>query len=269
MINQNEKKEEIFAWLRGNVKDYAAGVALVGKYGSRSSERVYACSKPEYKLGSLISYLRHLAGLQPNEEVPASKASPRPAASAPQNRPATSASEAQQLPRAIVRAKAKLHDVWLRMNECHERLIALGTDNSDDTKAKRVAIMEERSPWIEAYNQLYEMKETYFALPPEDAVVPAGLVDLLDRLDGKTTIKEDKADYSALSDVELLKKIKAVRQAITRKQNKLRYQQDVPTADRTPNPMPDSPKRTRLEAEIAIHQKAFATLTNIKEQRGL
>lgn len=269
MINQSSKKEEIFTWLRENVKDYAAGVALVGKYGSRASERVYACSKPEYKLGSLISYLRHLAGLQPNEPVPSLKASPRTAASAQQNAAPSSSSEAAQLPRAIVRAKAKLHDVWLRMNELQERLLALGTDNSDDTKAKRVAIMEERAPWVDAYNQLYEMKETFFAMPPAEAVVPAGLVELLDRLDGKTKVKEDRTDYSSLSDVELLRKIHAVRQTITRKQNKLRYQQDVPTPDRTPNPMPDSPKRTKLVNEIAIHQKTFATLLKIKEQRGL
>ena len=111
--------------------------------------------------------------------------------------------------------------------------------------------MNDRQPFIEAFEQLFLLKEEYFAYPEDQRQLPPDLIPLLDRLDGKpaTPPKQDPSPISSLSPLQLYKKRHAVLMAITRRNNKLRF--SPPTPAEHLNPLPDSPKRKAIESEIA------------------
>ena len=135
--------------------------------------------------------------------------------------------------------------------------------------------MADRAPFIEAFEKLYLLKEEYFAYPEDQRQLPPDLIPLLDRLDGKPTppipsinsIKSIKStpDLSTLSPLELYKKRHALLMAITRRNNKLRFSQDIPAEQL--NPMPDSPKRKAIESEIATLQQQLSEIDSLLQKK--
>lgn len=133
--------------------------------------------------------------------------------------------------------------------------------------------MADRAPFIEAFEQLYLLKEEFFAYPEGSRQLPPDLIPLLDRLDGRATgsqpaksIKsipsiKSTPDFSSLSPLELYKKRHALLMAITRRNNKLRFSQPTPAEQL--NPMPDSPKRKAIESEIATLQQQLQEIDNL------
>jgi len=128
--------------------------------------------------------------------------------------------------------------------------------------------MADRAPFIEAFQQLYLLKEEFFAYPEDQRQLPPDLIPLLDRLDGKPTKASDKSipsnsnpDLSTLFPLELYKKRHALLMAITRRNNKLRFSQPTPAEHL--NPMPDSPKRKAIESEIATLQQQLQEIDNL------
>ncbi len=254
-----DKNKDISDWLNASVKDYQRGVDLIERYGSRAAARTYRHASPDYMLPKVEAYLRRLANLyNPSiQSIPS-------IASAP-SKPAS-------IPAPIRRAKDKLHDLWLRLVDFHKRLLALGFDNTDEKKKARVALMTDRAPFVEAFEQLYLLKEEFFAYPEDQRQLPPDLIPLLDRLDGKPTMATDKPipsiksikstpDFSSLSPLELYKKRHALLMAITRRNNKLRFSQPTPAEQL--NPMPDSPKRKAIESEIATLQQQLQEIDSL------
>lgn len=249
------KTQEISAWLNASDKDYQRGVDLIERYGSRAAARTYRHASPDYMLPKVEAYLRRLANLY-------STATPAI--------PATKSTTA--IPAPIRRAKDHLHSLWLRLVDFHKRLLALGFDNTEEKKKERLALMADRAPFIEAFQQLYLLKEEFFAYPEDQRQVPPDLIPLLDRLDGKPTKASDKSipsiksikptpDLSTLSPLELYKKRHALLMAITRRNNKLRFSQPTPAEQL--NPMPDSPKRKAIESEIATLQQQLQEIDSL------
>ncbi len=138
--------------------------------------------------------------------------------------------------------------------------------------------MADRAPFIEAFQQLYLLKEEFFAYPEDQRQLPPDLIPLLDRLDGKPipaspsinsipSIKSIKStpDFSSLTPLELYKKRHALLMAITRRNNKLRFSQ--PTPAKQLNPMPDSPKRKAIESEIATLQQQLSEIDSLLQKK--
>ena len=137
--------------------------------------------------------------------------------------------------------------------------------------------MADRAPFVEAFEQLYLLKEEFFAYPEDQRQLPPDLIPLLDRLDGKPT-KNDTGSrplssartpglnsqfsiLNSLTPLELYKKRHALLMAITRRNNKLRFSQPTPAEQL--NPMPDSPKRKAIESEIATLQQQLQEIDNL------
>ena len=253
-----EKTKKILAWLNQDDKDYSQGVELLQLATSPATANRFRRGNPSLLLPHLVAFLRRIAG-----ETGGSPVAPvKPITPAP----------IQSTPDAIRRAKDKLHDLWLRLVDFHKRLLALGFDNTDEKKKARVALMADRAPFVEAFEQLYLLKEEFFAYPEDQRQLPPDLIPLLDRLDGKPTMATDKPipsiksikstpDFSSLSPLELYKKRHALLMAITRRNNKLRFSQPTPAEQL--NPMPDSPKRKAIESEIATLQQQLQEIDNL------
>ena len=253
-----EKTKKILAWLNQDDKDYSQGVELLQLATSPATANRFRRGNPSLLLPHLVAFLRRIAG-----ETGGSPVAPvKPITPAP----------IQSTPDAIRRAKDKLHDLWLRLVDFHQRLLDLGFDNSDEKKKARVALMADRAPFIDAFEQLYLLKEEYFAYPEGSRQLPPDLIPLLDRLDGKPTSETDSqpaksstsnlnSQFSNLTPLELYKKRHAILMAIKRRNNKLRFSQPTPAEHL--NPMPDSPKRKAIESEIANLQQQLAAIDHL------
>ena len=136
--------------------------------------------------------------------------------------------------------------------------------------------MADRAPFVEAFEQLYLLKEEFFAYPEDQRQLPPDLIPLLDRLDGRATgskpvNKRDagsqpmKTNFSSLTPLELYKKRHAVLMAIKRRNNKLRFSQPTPAEQL--NPMPDSPKRKAIESEIATLQQQLSEIDSLLQKK--
>ena len=253
-----EKTKKILAWLNQDDKDYSQGVELLQLATSPATANRFRRGNPSLLLPHLVAFLRRIAG-----ETGGSPVAPvKPITPAP----------IQSTPDAIRRAKDKLHDLWLRLVDFHQRLLDLGFDNSDEKKKARVALMADRAPFIDAFEQLYLLKEEYFAYPEGSRQLPPDLIPLLDRLDGKPTSETDSqpaksstsnlnSQFSNLTPLELYKKRHAILMAIKRRNNKLRFSQPTPAEHL--NPMPDSPKRKAIESEIATLQQQLSAIDHL------
>ena len=261
----SEKNDQINAYLSQNVKSFDEGLHLLEKFGPANLAARLRHGNPKAMMPRLIAQLRHLAW-QPTTTVHSSQ--PRQ----PNSQISILNSQFTE-PVPISRAKTKLHEVYLQLVDFHKQLLALGDDNSEHTKAARVAIISRRKPYLDAFNQLWDLKEDYFAHPEGKRVIPPQLIQLLDILDGKASqdpprqISAINDQFSTLSDLEIIKKRHAVRQAITRRQNQLRFQQNTPAP--ALNPMPPSPKKVKIESEISTLQQQLEILDNIIKSRGI
>lgn len=252
------KKEKILEWLNQNDKDYNQGVELLELATSAITANRFRRGNPALLLPHLVAFLRRIAG-------------PSATSSVKTTSPIPSVKSTASIPEPIRRAKDKLHDLWLRLVDFHKRLLALGFDNTDEKKKARVALMADRAPFVEAFEQLYLLKEEYFAYPEGSRQLPPDLIPLLDRLDGRATgskpVNRDsgsqpvKTNFSSLSPLELYKKRHALLMAITRRNNKLRFSQPTPAEQL--NPMPDSPKRKAIESEIATLQQQLQEIDSL------
>lgn len=256
------KKEKILEWLNQNDKEYNQGVELLELATSAITANRFRRGNPSLLLPHLVAFLRRIAGTTVTSTVKTTS-------------PIPSVKSTASIPEPIRRAKDKLHDLWLRLVDFHKRLLALGFDNTDEKKKARVALMADRAPFVEAFEQLYLLKEEYFAYPEDQRQVPPDLLSLLDRLDGRATgskpVNRDsgsqpvKTNFSSLSPLELYKKRHALLMAITRRNNKLRFSQPTPAEQL--NPMPDSPKRKAIESEIATLQQQLSEIDSLLQKK--
>ena len=236
------KKEKILEWLNQNDKDYNQGVELLELATSAITANRFRRGNPALLLPHLVAFLRRITG--PSFTSTVKTASPIP-----------SVKSTASIPEPIRRAKDKLHDLWLRLVDYHKRLLALGFDNTDEKKKARVALMADRAPFVEAFEQLYLLKEEYFAC----------------RATGSKPVNRDsgskpvKTNFSSLTPLELYKKRHALLMAITRRNNKPRFSQPTPAEQL--NPMPDSPKRKAIESEIATLQQQLQEIDNLLQKK--
>lgn len=251
---------EIQAWLESS-RDYATGVELIAKYGGEVMARSYRRASPRFMRRQVEVLLKKLAVRTVEKGFSAVPCSAQPSQPDTSQAPGTvtaeeavaaAAGENAEVPETVKVAKGRLKELWQQLNEYHNQLLALGTGNDEETMKKRVQLMKERQSVIEAFSQLYDLKEEYFALPEGERQVPPELEKLLAELDGKAVKGEVKEKLEGKSEMELYKLRKSTLEKIRRRHNLMQFQQD--TAGKS-NPMPKGPKRKKIEAEMAELQQ--------------
>ena len=130
--------------------------------------------------------------------------------------------------------------------------------------AQRRRILEYRLPLIRRYEKLYPIKERYF----DTGKVPDELVRMIREkvVEEPAPVPMDaRVELEKLTDMELVKKEHSIKVNINTTRNRLEYQANRKLD--TPNPMPESPLRTKLEAKLSDLRNQYASITKIIESR--
>ena len=246
--------KEIEQWLNGG-RDYDEGVALFIKYGgNRSQARVFQNTVARFAIKSLTYELTKLA----------KKTTSAPVAGKKEAKPTTTTAQKPKddIPEVVAVAKQIVHDTWLELSRINEELHALGEVNDGKTMAARQALMEEREPLIVRYNTVYEAKEAFFA----GEMTVEQLQAVIDNKP-KEEPKAEEPQAKEMSDLEITKRLHALKTNITRSQNRLDYQQEKKGKEK--KPMPDCPKRKKIEAKLNEMKAEYDTLQAEAKKRGL
>lgn len=265
---------EIIAWLESS-REYARGVELIAKYGGEVMARSYRRASPRFMQRQIEVLLRKLADRTEEKgfsTVPGSAqpsqphSSQAPGTGTAEEEGAAAAGKKAEVPEKVKVAKERLRELWQQLNNCHKQLLGLGNDNDEETKKKRVKLMKEREPIVEAFEKLYDLKEGYFALPEGERRVPPELEKLLAELDGKAEKDESgnmAAELKGKGKLELYKLRKSTLEKIRRRHNQLMFQQDTPGEK---NPMPEGARRKKKEEEMAELQKLLKEIDKLLKE---
>ena len=230
--------DDITLWLQSQTKDYTQGVNLFEKHHkNKMLIRFFRMGNPATHSKKLEYELKKLSG------IPLSVLF---AQNAPQEKPISVA--IAELPPVIKAAKQVLYELFTEISVAHRHLFETGESNSENVVKQRKELLDKRLPAIQRYEQIYLLKEQYFAT----GTVPLGLPRLIKEYataDPETPHTCGDCNFQFLSGVELMKKKQAVAVAINKIQNRLRYQ--TLTKGDTPNPMPDSPLKEKMVAKLA------------------
>lgn len=258
-------------WVEDPKRSYSVGVALLDKhctnrclvrYFQNTVER-FGMKKLTYELKKLALKVKEPKPVEPPQiptvvDTPPTDENQPPMANGEQ----TTDNNKPPIPEVAAIAKSIVHDTWVKLSRIKEELFNLGTENTPDIIARRKALLDEQAPLVARYDEVYEAKEAFFNGELDEQQLLAVINREQPKEDNKQPI-----DYSQLSDLELTKRIKAVKQVINRSNNQLLYQQN--TVAKTENPMPDCPRRRDIEKRISVSKAELDNLTDIARQRGL
>ena len=250
-------------WIDNPNRCYDDGVALFVRFGgNRFQARYFENTQARFALKKLVYELGKLAKQgKGNIETPATDENQQPMANGEQPTDNSKSS----IPEVAAIAKGIVHDTWVELSRIKNELFDLGTENTPDIIARRKALLDEQAPLVARYNEVYEAKEAFFNGELDEQQLLAVINQEQPKEDNKQPTA--KSDPAKLSDLELVKRIKAVKQVINRSNNQLLYQQN--TVAKTENPMPDCPRRRDIEKRISVNNAELDTLTDIAQQRGL
>ena len=254
--------DDIIQWLT-NGKDYQTGIALLERHQrNRMLVQHFQRSTPKFAAAKLEYELRKLLK---GKVVAAVQAKPTAPPWTVINVPKPKAAKAETpIPAIIVQAKDELYELFTAISTAHRKLYELGEGNSEDIVAQRRRILEDRLPFIRRYEKLYPLKERYF----DTGKVPDELVRMVREkvVEEPAPVPTDgRAELEKLTDMELLKKEHSIKVNINTTRNRLEYQANRKLD--TPNPMPESPLRSKLEAKLADLRTQYANVTEIIESR--
>ena len=251
-------------WVEDPKRNYSVGVALLEKhctnrclvrYFQNTTER-FGMKKLTYELGKLALKVKEPEPVEPPQTPTVVDTPPTDENQTPMD------NDKPPIPEVAAIAKSIVHDTWVELSRIKEELFNLGTENTPDIIAHRKALLDEQAPLVARYNEVYEAKEAFF----NGELDEQQLLAVINQEQPKENNKQP-TDYSQLSDLELTKRIKAVKQVINRSNNQLLYQQN--TVAKTENPMPDCPRRRDIEKRISVSKAELDNLTDIARQRGL
>lgn len=272
-------------WVEDPKRSYSVGVALLEKhctnrclvrYFQNTTER-FGMKKLTYELGKLALKIKEPEQVEPPQIPTVVDTPPTGEGGTTQivdNPPTDDGGTTQTMdtppaepskppiPEVAAIAKQIVHDTWVELSRIKEELFNLGTENTPGIISKRKALLDEQAPLVARYNEVYEAKEAFFNGELDEQQLLAVINQEQPKEDNK-----QPTDYSQLSDLELTKRIKAVKQVINRSNNQLLYQQN--TVAKTENPMPDCPRRHDIEQRILVSKAELDNLTDIARRRGL
>lgn len=260
-------------WVEDPKRSYSVGVALLDKHcTNRCLVRYFQNTVERFGMKKLTYELKKLA-LKVNEPEPIEPPqTPTVVETPPTDEGGTtqmvdtppSDSEKPPIPEVAAIAKGIVHDTWVEISRITEELYNVGTGNDETSMARRRALLEERLPLIDRYNQVYEAKEAFFAGEVTEEQL---LVIIENKSNGEKQEEKEPVDYTKMSDLELTKKIHSVKQAINRASNQLLYQQD--TKGEAPNPMPECQRRLEWEERLQVRRTELDGLVAEYESRGI
>ena len=261
-LTNDEDMDEILQWLT-NGKDYQTGIALLERHQrNRMLVQHFQHSTPKFAAAKLEYELRKLLkGKSVATNLTRPTAPPWTLINV--SKPKAAKSETP-IPSIIVQAKDELYELFTAISTAHRKLYELGEGNSGDVVAQRRRILEDRLPLIRRYEKLYPLKERYF----DTGKLPDELVRMVrEKVEEQPAPvpMDGRAKLEKLTDMELMKKEHSIKVNINTTRNRLEYQANRKLD--TPNPMPESPLRSKLEAKLTDLRSQYTIITEIIESR--
>lgn len=259
-----EARSEAMKWLglKQDKRNFAAGLKILVKSGYKPNVQKLLVRKGElpWTMEKLTSCLRDVVQVYYNPDDPRfddvpdadilnDKTGEKPTVDEQDGIARLSGSaDFQNMPEVMQTLIRNYSDAYKQRARLARQRYELGESNDEQSVEKRKTLGESIDRLTNYMDILIAMREKYEkdgVLPDMDALNNAPSAAEVKEEDGKP---EESVDYKSMSTDKLKTRRKSLTNQITRKENMLLYQSESKQEEE--NPLPDSPKRVKLEKQI-------------------
>ena len=259
-----EARSEAMKWLglKQDKRNFAAGLKILVKSGYKPNVQKLLVRKGElpWTMEKLTSCLRDVVQVYYNPDDPRfddvpdadilnDKTGEKPTVDKQDDFARLSGSaDFQNMPEVMQTLVRNYSDAYKQRARLARQRYELGESNDEQSVEKRKTLGESIDRLTNYMDILIAMREKY----EKDGVLPD--MDTLNNAPSAAEVKEEdekqekSVDYKSMSTDKLKTRRKSLTNQITRKENMLLYQSK--TKQDEENPLPDSPKRVKLEKQI-------------------
>lgn len=259
-----EARSEAMKWLglKQDKRNFAAGLKILVKSGYKPNVQKLLVRKGElpWTMEKLTSCLRDVVQVYYNPDDPRfddvpdadilnDKTGEKPTVDKQDDIARLSGSaDFQNMPEVMQTLIRNYSDAYKQRARLARQRYELGESNDEQSVEKRKTLGESIDRLTNYMDILIAMREKY----EKDGVLPD--MDTLNNAPSAAEVKEEdekpekSVDYKSMSTDKLKTRRKSLTNQITRKENMLLYQSE--TKQEEENPLPDSPKRVKLEKQI-------------------
>ena len=259
-----EARSEAMKWLglKQDKRNFAAGLKILVKSGYKPNVQNLLVRKGElpWTMEKLTSCLRDVVQVYYNPDDPRfddvpdadilnDKTGEKPTVDKQDDIARLSGSaDFQNMPEVMQTLIRNYSDAYKQRARLARQRYELGESNDEQSVEKRKTLGESIDRLTNYMDILIAMREKY----EKDGVLPD--MDTLNNAPSAAEVKEEdekpgkSVDYKSMSTDKLKTRRKSLTNQITRKENMLLYQSE--TKQDEENPLPDSPKRVKLEKQI-------------------
>lgn len=259
-----EARSEAMKWLglKQDKRNFAAGLKILVKSGYKPNVQNLLVRKGElpWTMEKLTSCLRDVVQVYYNPDDPRfddvpdadilnDKTGEKPTVDKQDDIARLSGSaDFQNMPEVMQTLIRNYSDAYKQRARLARQRYELGESNDEQSVEKRKTLGESIDRLTNYMDILIAMREKY----EKDGVLPD--MDTLNNAPSAAEVKEEdekpekSVDYKSMSTDKLKTRRKSLTNQITRKENMLLYQSE--TKQEEENPLPDSPKRVKLEKQI-------------------
>ena len=259
-----EARSEAMKWLglKQDKRNFAAGLKILVKSGYKPNVQKLLVRKGElpWTMEKLTSCLRDVVQVYYNPDDPRfddvpdadilnDKTGEKPTVDKQDDIARLSGSaDFQNMPEVMQTLIRNYSDAYKQRARLARQRYELGESNDEQSVKKRKTLGESIDRLTNYMDILIAMREKY----EKDGVLPD--MDTLNNAPSAAEVKEEdekqekSVDYKSMSTDKLKTRRKSLTNQITRKENMLLYQSE--TKQDEENPLPDSPKRVKLEKQI-------------------
>lgn len=259
-----EARSEAMKWLglKQDKRNFAAGLKILVKSGYKPNVQKLLVRKGElsWTMEKLTSCLRDVVQVYYNPDDPRfddvpdadilnDKTGEKPTVDKQDDIARLSGSaDFQNMPEVMQTLIRNYSDAYKQRARLARQRYELGESNDEQSVEKRKTLGESIDRLTNYMDILIAMREKY----EKDGVLPD--MDTLNNAPSAAEVKEEdekpekSVDYKSMSTDKLKTRRKSLTNQITRKENMLLYQSE--TKQDEENPLPDSPKRVKLEKQI-------------------
>ena len=259
-----EARSEAMKWLglKQDKRNFAAGLKILVKSGYKPNVQKLLVRKGElpWTMEKLTSCLRDVVQVYYNPDAPRfddvpdadilnDKTGEKPTVDEQDGIARLSGSaDFQNMPEVMQTLIRNYSDAYKQRARLARQRYELGESNDEQSVEKRKTLGESIDRLTNYMDILIAMREKYEkdgVLPDMDTLNNAPSAAEVKEEDGKP---EESVDYKSMSTDKLKTRRKSLTNQITRKENMLLYQSESKQEEE--NPLPDSPKRVKLEKQI-------------------
>ena len=259
-----EARSEAMKWLglKQDKRNFAAGLKILVKSGYKPNVQKLLVRKGElpWTMEKLTSCLRDVVQVYYNPDDPRfddvpdadilnDKTGEKPTVDEQDGIARLSGSaDFQNMPEVMQTLIRNYSDAYKQRARLARQRYELGESNDEQSVEKRKTLGESIDRLTNYMDILIAMREKY----EKDGVLPD--MDTLNNAPSAAEVKEkdekpeESVDYKSMSTDTLKTRRKSLTNQITRKENMLLYQSESKQEEE--NPLPDSPKRVKLEKQI-------------------